>query len=73
MLPNLAQLAASVALALVVGAVLSLRLSDAPRAVPGAGGGQPPRHGTGDSFLPLYALSVLILPYLPWLPDWCRS
>ena len=67
MLPNLAQLAASLALALAVGAVLSLRLSDAPRAVPGAGGAAPGR--SGDSFLPLYALSVLILPYLPWLPD----
>ena len=69
MLPNLAQLAASLALALAVGAVLSLRLSDAPRAVPGAGGAAPRRTGSGDSFLPLYALSVLILPYLPWLPD----
>jgi hypothetical protein len=67
MLPNLAQLAASLALALAVGAVLSLRLSDAPRAVPGAGSAAPGR--SGDSFLPLYALSVLILPYLPWLPD----
>jgi hypothetical protein len=67
MLPSLAQLAASLALALAIGAVLSLRLSDAPRGVPGSGGAAPTR--SGDSFLPLYALSVLILPYLPWLPD----
>jgi len=69
MLPNLAQLAASVVLAVVIGAVISTRLSDAPRAVPGAAGGEPKRTARGDSFLPLYALSILLLPYLPWLPD----
>ena len=69
MLPNLAQLAASVVLAVVIGAVISTRLSDAPRAVPGAAGGAPTRTARGDSFMPLYALSILVVPYLPWLPD----
>jgi hypothetical protein len=70
MLPNLAQLAACLVLALVTGAVLSVRLTEAPRAVPGAADREPRRPGSGDSFLPLYALAALILPYLPWLPDW---
>ena len=70
MLPGLAQLAACVALALAVGAALGARLTDGPRAVPGAAGAAPKRTASGDSFVPLYALSVLILPYLPWLPDW---
>ena len=70
MLPDVAQLAACLALALAVGAVLSVRLSDAPRAVHGAAGVEPRRSGSGDSFLPLYALAALILPYVPWLPDW---
>ncbi|MCK7478770.1 MAG: hypothetical protein M0C28_16385 [Candidatus Moduliflexus flocculans] len=70
MLPGLAQLAACIALALAIGAALGARLSDAPRAIPGAAGAAPTRAGSGDSFVPLYALSVLILPYLPWLPDW---
>ena len=70
MLPSGAQLAACLALALIVGAVLTVRLSEAPRAVPGAAGVEPRRPRSGDSFLPLYALAALILPYLPWLPDW---
>ncbi len=70
MLPSLAQLAACIALALAIGAALGVRLSGAPRAAPGAAGATPKRAGSGDSFVPLYALSVLILPYLPWLPDW---
>ena len=70
MLPGFAQLAACVALALAVGAALGARLTDGPRAVPGAAGAAPKRAASGDSFVPLYALSVLILPYLPWLPDW---
>jgi len=63
MLPNLPQLAACLALALAAGAVLSVRLS-------GPAGVGHARSGSGDSFLPLYALAVLTLPYLPWLPDW---
>jgi hypothetical protein len=70
MLPNLVQLAACLALAVVLGAVLSLRFPKAPRPASGPAGGQAKRSGAGDSYLPLYALAVLILPYLPWLPDW---
>jgi hypothetical protein len=70
MLPSLAQLAACLALALAVGAVLSLRLSQGPRAASGSPAAQGRRSASGDSFLPLYALAVLILPYLPYLPDW---
>jgi hypothetical protein len=70
MLPGLAPLVACLALALAVGAVLSLRLSEAPRAVSGLPGALARPSGSGDSFLPLYALAVLILPYLPYLPDW---
>ena len=68
MLPSLAQLAACLALALAVGAALGMRLSESSRAARGTAGGESRR--SGDSFLPLYALAVLILPYLPWLPDW---
>ena len=56
MLPGWLQLAASVVLALAVGAALSLqraRRKPAP----------------GDPFLPLFTLAVLGLPYLPWLSD----
>ncbi len=54
MLPHPGLLAAAVALALLTGWVLYPRLV---------------RTGQADSVLPLYALSVLALPYLPWLPD----
>ncbi|MFO7695114.1 MAG: hypothetical protein R6V57_18675 [Vicinamibacterales bacterium] len=70
MLPDLARLAACLVLALAAGAIISMRLSEAPGASPGAAGGAPGRARHGDSFMPLYALSVLVLPYLPWLPDW---
>jgi len=70
MLPNLVQLAACLGLALVLGAVSSLPLSGARRAGPSLEGREPGRPRDGDSFLPLYALAVLILPYLPFLPDW---
>lgn len=54
MLPPLAALAAAIGLALLAGAVFSLgRLGRAQ----------------ADAALPLYALSMLVLPYLPWLPD----
>ncbi|MCX6552061.1 MAG: hypothetical protein NTY02_13855 [Acidobacteria bacterium] len=70
MLPGLGQLAACLALALVLGWLLAVRIpvDDEPQARPPGGAKRPA--GSGDSFLPLYALSVLILPYLPWLPDW---
>jgi hypothetical protein len=69
MLPGLGQLAACVALAVVLGAVLRLRIP-ATTHVKGEPTGHAPRTpGSGDSFLPLYALVVLVLPYLPWLPD----
>jgi hypothetical protein len=70
MLPNLAQLGACLALALAIGAVLHVRISEPPRAVPGFAARKTDRGQTGDSFVPLYALSVLLFPYLPWLPDW---
>jgi hypothetical protein len=70
MLPNLVQLAACLGLALVLGVVSSLPLSGARRTGPSPAGREPGRSGPGDSFLPLYALAVLILPYLPILPDW---
>jgi hypothetical protein len=70
MLPNLVQLAACLALAVTLGAVLRLRLTGAPGDAPRPPGGEPGRSASGDTFLPLYALAVLILPYLPWLPDW---
>ncbi|MEI6669106.1 MAG: hypothetical protein WCP29_13205 [Acidobacteriota bacterium] len=55
MLPGLAQLAGSVALALLIGVVFEWR---------DAGGAS-----SADAVLPLYGLSALLLPYLPWLPD----
>ena len=67
MLPGAGQLLVSVVLAVLAGAVLDWRLPAAGR-VSGvvAPTGVPP---SGDSYLPLYALAVLVLPYLPWLPD----
>ena len=55
MLPGLAQLAGSVALALLLGVLFELR------AAPGT--------QTSDPVVPLYGLAVLVLPYLPWLAD----
>ena len=55
MLPDLAQLAGSVALALLLGVLFELR------AAPGS--------QTADPVVPLYGLAVLLLPYLPWLAD----
>ena len=65
MLPGLASLAACLGLALLIGAALTVRRADAPRASTGGSGAA----RSGDSFLPLYALAVLVLPYLPVLPD----
>jgi len=56
MLPGLTQLAGSVALALLLGLVIGLPRSTAATA-------------SDDTVLPLYGLAALILPYLPWLPD----
>ena len=70
MLPSLAQLAACLALALAVGVALTARYSGPPRGAAGLAGVEPKWAASGDSFVPLYALSVLVLPYLPWLPDW---
>jgi len=69
MLPGLGQLAACVALAVVLGAVLGLRIPAAAHVKSGPTGHAARTSGSGDSFLPLYALVVLVLPYLPWLPD----
>ena len=69
MLPGLASLAACLGLALLTGAVLGMRLTDAPRASAAAGTAGQGAARSGDAFLPLYALAVLILPYLPLLPD----
>ncbi len=56
MLPDWPLLLASVALCVAIGAALSLwRARD--------------RTTITDSFLPLYSLILLVLPYLPWLPD----
>jgi hypothetical protein len=54
MLPPVAALVAAVVLALLAGWGLGLRRATQIRS---------------DSALPFYALSVLVLPYLPWLPD----
>jgi hypothetical protein len=56
MLPGWPQLAGSVILGLAAGIGLSLQRSR--------------RESTeSDPFLPLFALGVLILPYVPWVPD----
>ena len=55
MLPSLLLLPAAVALALAAGWVTRPRT---------------PLQRSTDAVLPLYALWVLVLPYLPWLPDW---
>jgi hypothetical protein len=70
MLPGPGQLAACVTLAIVLGAVLRLRIPATVYATSGSAADTSRGSGSGDSFLPLYALAVLILPYLPWLPDW---
>lgn len=70
MLPGLGPLAACVGLALVLGALLRVRIPTGEARPPTPAGAAAGRPGSGDSFLPLYALSVLALPYLPWLPDW---
>jgi len=68
MLPALGQLVACLLLAILLGGVLRFRMAGPAGSVPGQTG---PRRasGRGDSFEPLYALGVLVLPYLPWLPD----
>src|SRR5688500_2854619 len=60
MLPSLAELVGFVALALLTaGGMASLVRS-------GRGFWEP----AADALLPLFALSLLLLPYLPWIADW---
>ena len=66
MLPGLGQLAACVVMAISCWPRLRLPRGLAVAAARPAR----PAIGSGDSFLPLYGLAVLVLPYLPWLPDW---
>lgn len=70
MLPAPGQLVACVALAVLLGVVLRVRIPASGETAAGSLGGQTRRSESGDSFLPLYALGVLTLPYFPWLPDW---
>ena len=70
MLPNVAQLAACVVLALAVGAVLSLSLTGPPRAAPDPPAGSQSAAGLGGFVPAALRASALILPFLPWLPDW---
>ena len=64
MLPAAAELIGLVVLALLLAAgfAWALRVRQAP--------GSPFWNAAGDALLPLFALSLLILPYLPWLADW---
>lgn len=64
MLPSLAELMGFVVLALLVAAAMAVLLRgghDRTQAFWGA---------ATDALLPLLALSLLVLPYLPWLADW---
>ncbi len=69
MLPGPAQLAACIGLAILLGFVLRLRLPSPERPAGGSLGPHDQPSVSGDPSLPLYALAVLILPFLPWLPD----
>jgi hypothetical protein len=69
MLPGPGQLAACIGLAIVLGMVLRLRLPGPDRPATGALGPRDQPSLSGDPSLPLYTLAVLILPFLPWLPD----
>ena len=64
MLPSFAELIGLVVLALLMAAGLAwaLRIRQPP--------GSPFWKAASDALLPLFALSLLILPYLPWLADW---
>jgi hypothetical protein len=66
MLPSLAELMGFIALALLIAAGMASVLR-----------GKGVRRGlfpfwepATDALLPLFALSLLVLPYLPWIPDW---
>ena len=64
MLPSLAELMGFVVISLLVAAgMASLVRRGKPRE-------EPFWDAVGDSLLPLFGLSLLILPYLPWLADW---
>ena len=60
MLPSLPELAGLITLTLIVATGMASVL----------GRGQRFWEPATDPLLPLFALSLLILPYLPWLPDW---
>ena len=60
MLPSLAELMGFVALALLIAAGMA-SLVRTSRAF---------WEPATDALLPLFALSLLILPYLPWIADW---
>lgn len=70
MLPTPGQFLACMALAVLLGAVLRVRIPASGEAAAGSPGDLTRRSGSGDAFLPLYALGVLTLPYFPLLPDW---
>ena len=59
MLPSLAELVGFVALALLIAAGMALLVRT----------GRAFWAPATDALLPLFALSLLVLPYLPWIPD----
>ena len=60
MLPSLAELVGFVALALLTAAGIASLVRT----------GRAFWEPATEALLPLYALSLLVLPYLPWIPDW---
>lgn len=64
MLPSLAELMGFIVISLLVAVGMALLVRRGkPRE-------EPFWDAVGDSLLPLFGLSLLILPYLPWLADW---
>ena len=61
MLPSLAELMGFVVLALLIAAGMALAWSATAESF---------WEPATDALLPLFALSLLILPYLPWIADW---
>ncbi len=64
MLPSLAELMGLVVMSLLIAAGMASLLRTR------AESDEPYWHPVGDALLPLFALGLLILPYLPWLADW---
>ena len=64
MLPSLAELMGLVVMSLLIAAGMASLLRTR------AGSDEPYWRPVGDALLPLFALGLLILPYLPWLADW---